>query len=90
MAAHASGGEASAGRGGAAIERFVYWFGALLSLAHVYFNVIATLPQLWLAAIHFAGFGLIGAGGAVCVGTGAAVCGLFVIVGPDPCSRSPE
>jgi len=59
MAAHASGGEASAGRGGAAIERFVYWFGALLSLAHVYFNVIATLPQLWLAAIHFAGFGLI-------------------------------
>lgn len=41
------------------IDRFVYWFGAALSLAHVYFNVIATLPELWLAAIHFAGFGLI-------------------------------
>ena len=50
---------AAGGRGGVAIERFVYWFGAALSLAHVYFNVIATLPELWVAAIHFAGFGLI-------------------------------
>jgi TRAP transporter 4TM/12TM fusion protein len=72
MAAHPSGRETGAGRGGsstdrsdhsgrggAAIERFVYWFGATLSLVHVYFNVLSTLPQLWLAAIHFAGFGLI-------------------------------
>jgi len=44
---------------GQIIDRFVYWFGAALSLAHVYFNVIATLPELWVAAIHFAGFGLI-------------------------------
>ncbi len=44
---------------GGAVERFIYWFGAALSLAHVYFNVIATFPELWLAAIHFAGFGLI-------------------------------
>ena len=47
------------GTGAKRIERFVYWFGAALSLAHVYFNVIATLPELWLAAIHFSGFGLI-------------------------------
>ena len=59
MAARASGGVTGAEPGGQAIERFVYWFGAALSLAHVYFNVIATLPELWLAAIHFAGFGLI-------------------------------
>jgi len=45
--------------GGDVIDRFVYWFGAGLALAHVYFNVIATLPELWIAAIHFAGFGLI-------------------------------
>ena len=47
------------GTGAKRIERFVYWFGAALSLAHVYFNVIAILPELWLAAIHFSGFGLI-------------------------------
>ena len=59
MTAEASERETGAGRDQAATERFVYWFGAVLSLAHIYFNLIATLPELWVAAIHFAGFGLI-------------------------------
>ncbi|MBT3629632.1 MAG: TRAP transporter fused permease subunit, partial [Rhodospirillaceae bacterium] len=59
MVASASERVPRVGLGGQIIERFVYWFGAALSLAHVYFNVIATLPELWVAAIHFAGFGLI-------------------------------
>ncbi len=59
MVASASERVPRVGLGGQTIDRFVYWFGAALALAHVYFNVIATLPELWIAAIHFAGFGLI-------------------------------
>ena len=59
MAAPAREHKTGARPGGQFIDRFVYWFGAALALAHVYFNVIATLPELWIAAIHFAGFGLI-------------------------------
>jgi TRAP transporter 4TM/12TM fusion protein len=59
MAATTSAGVMGARPGGTSTDRFVYWFGAVLALAHIYFNVIATLPDLWVAAIHFAGFGLI-------------------------------
>jgi TRAP transporter 4TM/12TM fusion protein len=49
--------DAEGARGGWA-ARFCFWFGAAFSLAHIYFNVIATLPEVWVAAIHFGGFGL--------------------------------
>ncbi|MET4160710.1 TRAP transporter 4TM/12TM fusion protein [Marinobacterium sp. MBR-111] len=39
--------------------RFIYWGGALFALAHIYFNTLGTLSELWVAAIHFAGFALI-------------------------------
>ncbi|ERB67193.1 TRAP transporter permease [Vibrio coralliilyticus OCN008] len=31
----------------------------VLSLLHIWFNTIATLPELWISAIHFAGFAII-------------------------------
>ncbi|MCC2523442.1 TRAP transporter permease [Vibrio coralliilyticus] len=33
--------------------------GVVLSLLHIWFNTIATLPELWISAIHFAGFAII-------------------------------
>jgi TRAP transporter 4TM/12TM fusion protein len=30
-------------------------WGAVLSLAHVWFNTFATLPELWVSALHFGG-----------------------------------
>jgi len=39
--------------------RFIYWAGVLFALAHLYFNTIGTLSELWVSAIHFCGFALI-------------------------------
>ena len=39
--------------------RFIYWGGALFALAHIYFNTLGTLSELWVPAIHFDGFALI-------------------------------
>ena len=39
--------------------RFIYWTGVLFALAHIYFNTLGTLSELWVSAIHFAGFALI-------------------------------
>lgn len=33
--------------------------GVVLSLCHLYFNTLSTLPDLWVALFHFAGFGLL-------------------------------
>ncbi len=33
--------------------------GVLLSLAHIWFNTFATLPELWVSAIHFGGLACI-------------------------------
>ncbi|KFI13862.1 TRAP transporter permease [Vibrio coralliilyticus] len=33
--------------------------GVVLSLLHIWFNTIAALPELWISAIHFAGFAII-------------------------------
>ena len=41
------------------VGRFIYWAGALFALAHIYFNTIGTMSELWVSAIHFAGFALI-------------------------------
>ncbi|MBP0048038.1 TRAP transporter fused permease subunit [Marinobacterium sp. AK62] len=38
--------------------RFVYWAGVLFALAHIYFNTLGTLSELWVSAIHFSGFAL--------------------------------
>ncbi|NBC33449.1 MAG: TRAP transporter fused permease subunit [Alphaproteobacteria bacterium] len=37
----------------------VYWAGVAISLAHLWFNTFATLAELTIAAVHFAGFGLL-------------------------------
>jgi TRAP transporter 4TM/12TM fusion protein len=34
-------------------------WGALLSLAHIWFNTGATLPELWVSALHFGGLGFL-------------------------------
>jgi len=41
------------------VGHLVFWFGVVLSLVMVYFNTLATLPELWTSAIHFAGFGFL-------------------------------
>ena len=41
------------------IGRLIFWFGVFLSLLHIYFNTLATLPELWTSSIHFAGFGFL-------------------------------
>ena len=41
------------------IGRIIFWFGVFLSLLMIYFNTLATLPELWTSAIHFAGFGFL-------------------------------
>jgi len=44
---------------GALGGRLVFWLGVPISCAHLYFNLWATLPELWTSAIHFAGFGFL-------------------------------
>ncbi len=34
----------------------IFWFGVAFSVAHIYFNTLATLPELWTSAIHWGGF----------------------------------
>lgn len=76
--------------------RFVYWAGVLLALAHIYFNTWGTLPELWVAAIHFAGFALLAAllypqttksrwqtGWGVLLGLAAGACTLYLILFED-------
>ena len=39
--------------------RFVYWGGVLFALAHIYFNTLSTVSELWVSAIHFGGFAML-------------------------------
>jgi TRAP transporter 4TM/12TM fusion protein len=39
-----------------AVGQFLYWGGVLFAIAHIYFNTLGTLSELWVAAIHFGGF----------------------------------
>jgi TRAP transporter 4TM/12TM fusion protein len=39
--------------------RMVFWFGAGVSLLHIYFNTFGTMSELWFSAIHFACFGFL-------------------------------
>ncbi len=40
-----------------AVRRVVYWLGAAIAAAHLYLNTLATWPELWTSAFHFACFG---------------------------------
>ncbi len=42
-----------------AAGRCIYWLGIAFAVMHIYFNTIGTLPELWVASIHFAGFALL-------------------------------
>jgi TRAP-type uncharacterized transport system fused permease subunit len=44
-------------RSGPWVNRFVFTLSIFLAVAHIYINTIATLPELWISAFHFAGFG---------------------------------
>ncbi|WP_426414877.1 TRAP transporter permease [Aestuariirhabdus sp. LZHN29] len=39
--------------------QLVYWIGIGFAVAHIYFNTLGTLSELWVSAIHFGGFALI-------------------------------
>jgi len=43
------------------LGKIIFWFGVGFALFHVWANTFATLPELTLSAIHFAGFGLLAA-----------------------------
>jgi len=38
--------------------QFIYWIGVLVAVLHLYFNTLGTWPELYVSAIHFAGFAL--------------------------------
>ncbi|BFM49054.1 TRAP transporter permease [Marinomonas sp. THO17] len=44
-------------RSGPWLNRLVFTLSIFLAVAHIYINTIATLPELWVSAFHFAGFG---------------------------------
>ena len=46
-------------RSGPWLNRFVFALSVFLAVAHIYINTIATLPELWVSAFHFAGFGIL-------------------------------
>ncbi|MDO6564274.1 TRAP transporter fused permease subunit [Amphritea sp. 1_MG-2023] len=39
--------------------RFIYWIGVIFALAHIYFNTLSTISELWVSAIHFGGFAML-------------------------------
>lgn len=39
--------------------RFIYWVGVIFALAHIYFNTLSTVSELWVSAIHFGGFAML-------------------------------
>ncbi len=76
------------------LAHFILWFGAAFALFHIWANTFATLPELTLSAIHFAGFGLLCAlifpawrkaplWLDIVVGLLALVCGIYVIFAFD-------
>lgn len=41
------------------LNKLVSIIGVSLALLHIWFNTLSTLPELWVSATHFAGFGII-------------------------------
>ncbi len=39
------------------LNRVVFIIAVSLAVAHIYINTLGTLPELWVSAFHFAGFG---------------------------------
>lgn len=76
------------------LGRLIFWFSIAFALFHVWANTFATLPELTLSAIHFAGFGLLAALTLpawrtaplwfdALIGLSALVCGIYVIFAFD-------
>ncbi len=40
------------------LSKAVTFIGVALAVMHIWFNTLATLPELWISATHFAGFSL--------------------------------
>lgn len=40
-------------------DKTVFFLGVLISLLHIYFNIIAVLPGLWQNSLHYAGFAVL-------------------------------
>ena len=38
------------------VGKAITTMGVILSLLHIWFNTLSTLPELWISATHFAGF----------------------------------
>jgi len=79
---------------GGLLSQFVFWFGVAFALFHVWANTFATLPELTLSALHFAGFGLLCAltlpawkraplGLDIALGCIAFCCGIYVVFAFD-------
>lgn len=41
------------------VGRFIYWAGVIFAIAHIYFNTLGTLSELWVSAMHYGGFALL-------------------------------
>ncbi len=41
------------------VGRFIYWAGVVFAIAHIYFNTLGTMSELWVSAIHFGGFAML-------------------------------
>ncbi|MBY4677309.1 TRAP transporter permease [Marinobacterium arenosum] len=41
------------------VGKFIYGFGVLVALLHIYFNTLGTLSELWVSALHFGLFGVL-------------------------------
>ncbi len=46
-------------RSHAGVTRITFAFSIFLAIAHIYINTIGTLPELWISAFHFSGFGIL-------------------------------
>ncbi len=51
--------EATVREENSAAGRVVFWAGAAISIATVYFNTLGTLSEFWTSAIHFGAFGFL-------------------------------
>lgn len=40
------------------INKAIYFIGIFLAICHIYINTIGTLPELFVSAFHFSGFGI--------------------------------
>ena len=41
------------------LSKAIFYLAIIISLMHIYFNIITVLPTLWQNALHFAGFSIL-------------------------------